>query len=129
MGFGIGSPTLVFGPELIVQSGDSLRVRGFAIAVRARQAGRWLQPHLVVGLGAYAWQRLAAVDSLNPAPSNRWREVRYLSGALGGGVTIGPWRGTISAMIEARAHRNLSQQKAQGSRSLIGVEAGLRIAW
>lgn len=129
IGFGVGSPTLVIGPELILQSGDSLRVRGFGLTVRARQAGRWIQPHLVVGLGAYAWQRLAAVDSLAPVPARRWREVRYLSGALGVGTTVGPWRGSLTGVIEARAHRNLTQQKAEGSRSLVGLEVGLRIAW
>lgn len=130
LGFGIGSPTLVFGPELIFQGNDSLRVRGFAVAARLRQGGRWVHPHLVVGLGAYAWQRLTPGDpgSGGPVPG-QWREVSYLTGALGAGVTIGRWRGTITGMIEGRAHRNLTQEKAEGSRSLIGIEAGLRVAW
>lgn len=131
LGFGIGTPTLVFGPELIFQSGDSLRVRGFAVAVRLRQGGRWLHPHLVVGLGTYAWQRLTipsvAEAELDPTPF--WREVNYISGALGGGATIGPWRGRVTGVVEARWHRNLDQDSVEGSRSLVGLEAGLRLWW
>lgn len=130
LGFAIGSPTLVVGPELVFQTGDSLRLRGFAIAVRLRQGGGWLHPHLVIGVGAYSWQRLTLPDPedpFNPAPF--WREVSYVSGALGGGVTVGPWRGRVTGVLEARWHRNIEQTTIEGSRSLVGIDAGLRLSW
>lgn len=131
LGFGFGSPKVTVGPEMIFQGGDSLRVRGFALAGRIRQGGSWIHPHLVVGLGAYAWQRRVGLDSSGTSggPIRPWREVTYLSGSLGAGVTIGRWRGRLTGMVEGRFHRNLSQTRAEGSRSLVGVEAGLRVSW
>ena len=130
VGFAIGSPTLVVGPELLLQNGDSLRLRAFAIAVRLRQGGGWVHPHLVVGLGAYAWQRLTPPDPDDPFhPLAAWHEVNYVSGSLGAGAIVGPWRGRVMGLIEARWHRNLEQNAIEGSRSLIGIEAGLRLSW
>lgn len=129
LGFAIGSPTLTVGPELLVQNGDSLRVRAFAIAARLRQGGRWIHPHLMVGLGAYSWQRRDPDRAVDTPLAARWLEVSYFSGALGGGATIGPWRGRITGLVEARWHRNLEQNRREGSRSLVGIEAGLRLWW
>lgn len=130
VGLGIGSPTIVFGPEMVVRGGDTLRVRGFAIGARIRQRSQPIQPHLVVTIGAYSWQRLVAAGGSSPDPGpRRWAEVDYLSASLGGGVTVGPWRGRFSGLMEARWHRNLGTDPNQGSRSMIGVDAGLRVAW
>jgi hypothetical protein len=130
LGFAVGTPTLVAGPELVLRTGDSLRVRAFAIAARLRQGGGWIHPHLVVSLGAYSWQRAVPPEDRGALPPGRsWREVTYFSGALGGGVTVGPWRGTVTGMVEARWHRNIQQNRAEGSRSLVGIEAGLHLWW
>ena len=129
VGLGIGSPTIVFGPEMVIRGGDTLRVRGFAIGARIRQRSQPIQPHLVATIGAYSWQRLAADEPLAAPGSRRWSEVDYLSASLGGGVTVGPWRGRFSGLLEGRWHRNLRTDPRQGSRSMIGLDAGLRVAW
>jgi hypothetical protein len=130
VGFSIGSPTVVFGPELLLQNGDSVRLRAFAVAARLRQGGRWIHPHLAAGLGIYSWQRLTPPDPGNPFQTRAtWQDINYVSGMLGGGATVGPWRGRITGVFEARWHRNLEQDSVNGSRSLIGIEAGLRVAW
>lgn len=127
-GFGIGSPTLTFGPEMILRSADSLRVRGFAIGVRLRQRSQYLQPHLVGTVGIYAWQRAQAVGT-SPGAGRRWDEVEYLTASLGAGVSVGTWRGRLSGLVEGRWHRNVATDPARGSRSLVGVDAGIRVAW
>ncbi|MFN0181616.1 MAG: hypothetical protein ACKVZ0_22620 [Gemmatimonadales bacterium] len=130
VGLGIGSPTLTFGPEMVIRNGDSLRVRGFALGARLRQRSQLLQPHLVVTVGAYAWQRSVPVTGPVADPgARRWEEVNYVSASLGGGVTIGTWRGRWSGLVEGRWHRNLSHDPAEGSRSMVGIDAGLRVAW
>jgi len=122
-GFGVGSPTLSFGPEIVLRTADSIRVRGFGIGGRIRQRSQYLQPHLVASVGIYAWQRARA------GQGRRWDEVEYLTASLGAGASIGTWRGRLSGLVEARWHRNVASSATDGSRSLVGVDAGLRVAW
>jgi len=131
MGFGLREGPFVFGPEFLFQDGDSLRLRAFGLTLKLRQREGWIHPHLVLGVGAYAWKhRVAASPELFvDGPTRVWRETSYVSASLGGGLTLGSVVRGVGAVFEARWHRNLEQNRAAGSRSLIAASAGLRVAW
>jgi len=129
--FGLAEGPLVFGPEFLFQNGDSLRLRAFALSLKLRQQAGRIHPHLVVGVGAYAWQNriTIAAPELLAETTRVWREISYVSASLGGGVTLGRLERGPAAVLEGRWHRNLAQDPAAGSRSLVALSAGLRVAW
>jgi hypothetical protein len=127
------------GPELLVANGRALRVRALSGVARLRQGRGWARPYLLVGLGAYAWQDRVELEppvlALSGGPAEAiattdyWRETRYFSGSLGGGVAIGSPGGRPEVVLEARWHRNLSQRDEAGARSFLTVGVGLQFAW
>ena len=131
VGFAFGGRSVVFGPEFIWQNGDSLRVRGIAIAAKIRQPAGWVHPHIVASIGAYAWQSraLLAVPEVSVVGPISLTEVTCLSGSLGAGVTVGRLDRGVSLVLDGRWHRNITQQATAGSRSLVGLMVGVRFGW
>jgi hypothetical protein len=127
----LGGSALIVGPELLWHDGDHLRVRAFELAARLRQRRGRIHPHLVVSLGAYAWQTRTEIVSPVAAVigGSSWTETTYASASLGAGLTLGSLDHGISVPVEGRWHRNLGEDDVTGSRSLIEVRVGVRLAW
>lgn len=130
-GIGLGGQSVLIGPEAVLLAGGSQRVRAFAIAARLRQRVGALHPHLLASIGAYAWQQktVLTLPELTVLGEADWRETDYLSGSIGAGLTVGGLDKPLSGVVEARWHRNLSQNDAAGSRALLALTAGIRLTW
>ncbi len=130
-GIGLGGQSLLIGPEALLLNGTTQRVRAFAIAARLRQRAGTVHPHLLAAIGAYSWQTrpVLTLPELSVLGGGDWVETDSFSGSIGAGLTVGGLTKPLSGVVEARWHRNLNQNGADGSRSLLAMTAGIRLVW
>jgi hypothetical protein len=86
-----------------------------------------VRPYLLVGVGAYAWDR-KMVQPFDPASGAIWTaDKTYASGSAGGGVIIGG--PPLALVVEIRAHKSLGHDDVFGTRDLLSISAGGRVSW
>lgn len=126
--FGFLYRGLSAGPEVIALYGGERRVFSLGGVLRLGTTTGAIRPHGVLGAGRYAWD---LYQSLPPGTVPFWGEdLALFTGSLGGGVTLGNPRGTLTLTIEARIHRNLQHEDFEaGRRMLYTLMAGTRVAW
>ncbi len=130
-GIGLGGQSLLIGPETLLLNGISQRVRAFAVAVRLRRRVGTVHPHVLAAIGAYSWQTrpVLILPELSVLGGGEWVETDSFAGSIGAGLTVGGLTKPLSGVVEARWHRNLNQNGADGSRSLLAMTAGIRLVW
>lgn len=118
------------GPEGFVLRGPQRRVWSLGGIARYELQSSGIRPYGLLGAGAYFWDReyLADIPPYEPYPT--WGgDVSLLSMSLGGGVNIGAPGGRWSAIAEFRLHRNLQSREQNGSRAMMSLGLGGRVAW
>lgn len=118
------------GPEGFVLRGPERRVWSLGGIARYELGSSGIRPYGLLGAGAYFWDREYMLEIPPYEPYPTWgSDVNLFSMSLGGGVNIGTPRGRLSAIAELRLHRNLQNKEQTGSRSMVSVGLGGRVAW
>jgi hypothetical protein len=118
------------GPEGLVLRGPERRVWSLGGIARYELGSSGVRPYGLLGAGHYFWDREYMLENPPFEPSPTWgSDVNLFSMSLGGGVNIGAPGGRLSAIAELRLHRNLQNKEQTGSRSMVSMGLGGRVAW
>ena len=121
---------LRLGPEGFVMRGPARRVWSLGGIARYDLGSAAVRPYGLVGAGAYFWD-YEFVNQFDPyGPYRTWgSDATVLSMSVGGGLSLARPSSRLSGMIEVRFHRNLNAPDQGGSRPLMTVGLGARVAW
>jgi hypothetical protein len=121
---------LRLGPEGFVLRGPARRVWSLGGIARYEWGSASVRPYGLVGAGAYFWD-YEFVNQFDPhGPYRTWgSDATVFSLSAGGGLTFSRPGNRLSGTLEVRFHRNLDTPDQGGSRPLLTVGLGARVAW
>lgn len=118
------------GPEGFVLRGPERRVWSLGGIARYELGTSAIRPYGLLGAGAYFWDSEYLADIPPYQPFRTWgSDVNLISLSLGGGVNLGSPRGRLSGIAELRVHRSLQGKEQKGSRAMVSLGLGGRVAW
>lgn len=120
------------GPEGSVLRGSERRVWSLGGIARYELGSGNLRPYGLLGGGAYFWDRETLID-LPPeygGPYPSWgSDASVFAISAGGGMILGVPGSRLAATAEVRFHQSFANDHYKGTRSLVTIGLGGRVAW
>lgn len=112
------------GPEFMAVFGSDRRAWGLGLVGRVALSDGRVRPYVLLGGGWDVWDRYQAFSGQPAVWTNDHTYFRFAGGA---GVLAD--MGAVSLVVELRAHENPSVDEFFGSRRLVALSTGIRVAW